>query len=134
MISLLIDEDLSRELAKVAITRGFHALSVRNMHSLRGKDDGAIVRYAIKHNMILVTRNKVDHEAILANIDCHPGVVFFVVGHPKLNELKYQKIMMDLALNDIQDQEPVQEALLVTARGRPGNFEMTVDRYYLPDL
>ena len=27
--------------------------------------------------MILVTRNKVDHEAILANIDCHPGIVFF---------------------------------------------------------
>ena len=47
MISLLIDEDLSRELAKVAIARGFHALAVRNMQNLRGKDDGAIVRYAI---------------------------------------------------------------------------------------
>jgi predicted nuclease of predicted toxin-antitoxin system len=134
MISLLVDEDLSRELAKVAIARGFHALSVRNMQSLRGKDDGAIVRYAIKHNMILVTRNKVDHEAILANIECHPGVVFFVVGHPKLNELKYQKIMMDLALNDIEEQEPVQEALLVTASGSPGHFELTIDRYFLPDL
>jgi hypothetical protein len=70
----------------------------------------------------------------LANIECHPGVVFFVVGHPKLNELKYQKAMMNLALNDIEEQEPVQEALLVTATGKPGQFEMTVDRYYLPDL
>jgi predicted nuclease of predicted toxin-antitoxin system len=134
MISLLIDEDLSRELAKVAIARGFHALSVRNMQSLRGKDDGAIVRYAIKHNMILVTRNKADHEAILANIECHPGVVFFVVGHPKLNELKYQKAMMTLALDDIEEAEPIQEALLVTASGKPGDFELIIDRYYLPDL
>lgn len=82
-------EDLSRELAKVAKVCGFHALSVQNMVSLRGKDDGAIARYALKHNMILVTRNMADHAATFQTIECHPGLVFFVAEHHKLNELKY---------------------------------------------
>jgi hypothetical protein len=42
--------------------------------------------------------------------------------------------MMNLALNDIEAQEPIQEALLVSATGRPGHFELTIDRYMLPDL
>lgn len=61
-------------------------------------------------------------------------MISLLIDEDLSRELKYQKIMMELALNDIEEQEPIQEALLVTASGRPGNFEMTVDRYYLPDL
>ena len=42
--------------------------------------------------------------------------------------------MMDLALNDIEEQEPIQEALLVAATGKPSHYELTIDRYYLPEL
>ena len=136
MISFLIDEDLSRELATEVQTRGFQCLSVQNMVRLRGKDDGAIARFVIANNMILVTRNMVDHEATFRKLECHPGVIFFVVGHPKLNERKYQKMMINLAIDNIisESREPIQEALLVRATGKPSDFELTVDRYYLPKL
>jgi predicted nuclease of predicted toxin-antitoxin system len=136
MISFLIDEDLSRELATEVQTRGYQCLSVQNMVRLRGKDDGAIARFVIANNMILVTRNMVDHEATFRKIECHPGVIFFVVEHPKLNERKYQKMMINSAIDNInlQGREPVQEALLVRAAGKPGAVDITVDRYYLPKL
>jgi predicted nuclease of predicted toxin-antitoxin system len=136
MISFLIDEDLSRELATEVQTRGYQCLSVQNMVRLRGKDDGAIARFVIANNMILVTRNMVDHEATFRKIECHPGVIFFVVEHPKLYERKYHKMMINSAIDNInlQGREPVQEALLVRAAGKPGAVDITVDRYYLPKL
>jgi predicted nuclease of predicted toxin-antitoxin system len=87
----LIDEDLSSELIAVAKARGFLARAVNKIVKLRGKDDGAVVRYAIANDLILVTRNKIDHAAIYAIRDCHPGVVFFVAGHPKLNKKQFRK-------------------------------------------
>lgn len=133
--SFLIDEDLSRELAKLVLARGFHALSVQNMVKLRGRGDIVIARFAIDKNMILVTRNRIDFEAIYDGNPIHPGAIFFVVEHPKLNELKYQRKMMDLAIDDVIASEPIQQALVVTAQGKPGGkVVLTVDRYDLPDL
>ena len=41
---------------------------------------------------------------------------------------------MNLAIDDIESSEPIQEALVVRANGKPGSFELSVDRYYLPEL
>jgi hypothetical protein len=85
--------------------------------------------------MILVTRNKVDHEAIYELRDCHPGVVFFVTKHNKLNKLEYQIRMMNAALDEIEDDEPIQEAIIVTISGRPGHqTQITIEREELPKI
>lgn len=134
LISFLIDEDLSPELAKVAKARGYLALSVQKLVKLRGRGDGVITKYDLDKDMILVTRNMIDFEALYADRPIHPGIVFFKVEHGKLNELKYQRAMMELAIDDIIESEPIQQALLVLASGKPGRAKLTVDRYYLPDL
>jgi predicted nuclease of predicted toxin-antitoxin system len=132
-ISFLIDEDLSAKLAKVAKERGFHALATTQLPKLRGKDDGAVVRYATERQMILVTRNRIDHAEIYRLRDCHPGVVFFVSEHPKLNKLKYQLQMMALAISEIVEDEPVQQAITVTIRYTVnGKIEIAVEREELP--
>lgn len=51
----LIDEDLSRGIAKVFSDRGFDIQRVVQINELRGKPDEVIFEYARVHGMVIVT-------------------------------------------------------------------------------
>lgn len=84
--------------------------------------------------MILVTNNMVDFERIYRLREVHPGVVFFVC-HSKLRKKAWQMKMMELALDEIQAEEPIQQAIVITAAPcGPNSAMLRGDRYYLPDV
>ena len=86
--------------------------------------------------MILITNNRVDFERIYQHKEVHPGLVFICVEHTKLRTLHYQKILMELVLDEVAKDAPVQEAIVLTARvgAKRGDVNVVVERYYLPDL
>ena len=134
-ISFLVDEDLSPELAKVAAARGYLAFSVTNMRKLRGRGDAVVARAALAQDRILVTRNTADYERIYQKHDIHPGLIFFAVSHGKLNKLHYQRVMLEMSIDVIeQDGEPIQQALYVSATGLTKGVKIKIDRFYLPDV
>lgn len=131
----LIDEDLSYELAEIAVARGYHALAVTRMRGLRGRGDQRIAKYAIDHDLILVTNNLVDFERIYDNRDYHPGLIAICSSDPKLRKLQYQRKMMEKAIDEVESKEPIQELIYLFADGPlKGPVTLTIDRWYLPQL
>ena len=93
-----------------------------------------IARYAVDRNMILCTSNIVHFKDIYQEHEAHPGIVFFV-GHSKLRKKAGQLKMMDMALDEIEAEEPIQQAIVIAAiRGSNSSVDLSSDRYYLPDV
>ena len=131
----LVDECLSQELADMAIEVGYHALAANRMWSLRKRNDYRVAKYAIDRNLILVTNDFFDLEGIYENLEIHPGIIFITAASSKLRQLSYQRKMFELALDEVEDEEPIQQAIRVRAtQGRGKSVNMSVERYYLPDL
>jgi predicted nuclease of predicted toxin-antitoxin system len=131
--SFLIDECLSPDLAKLARGRGFHALHV-NEAKLRRKSDKQVATYALAKDMILVTNNRVDFDKIYKKVDLHPGLIFIEVRDPDLMDAGAQRIMFSEALDEVQSDEPVNEAIKIELyRGDSGRLEMEISRYQLPE-
>ncbi len=129
----LIDECLSAELADMAAERGYHALAVNRMWRLRKRDDYRIAKFALDRNLILVTNDMFDLERIYKEFAIHPGIIFLTAGRSKLRALRYLRIMFDRALDAVEEQEPLIEAILVSARdGRGRTVNITVARKPLP--
>lgn len=116
----LIDECLSFELADLAREHGYHALATTRMWKLRKRDDYRVAKYALDHNLILVTNDMYDLEDIYDQFEVHPGVVFITAGRSKLRTLDYQLKMFTLALDEIEDIDPMSQAILVTAKEQKG--------------
>lgn len=133
-LGILVDENLSPELADAAADRGFPSQAVARLWRLRGRGDHVIARHAVNGNMILITNNLVDFERIYQELKAHPGIVFFVC-HSKLRKKAWQLKMMEIALDEIETEEPIQQAIVVRASPRGRNSAtLSVDRYYLPDV
>lgn len=83
---------------------------------------------------MLVTNDRFDFEEIYGQIEVHPGIVFITAGRSKLRELKYQLAMFNLALDSIEESDPVSEAILVTAKeGRARRqVDLSISRYAFP--
>lgn len=130
----LIDEDLSPELADMAIARGYTAFAVTRNFRLRGRSDHIIARYALDRELVVVTNNLVDFERIYQNKDYHPGLVFICSTRTKLRTKRYQLMMMEHVLDDIERECLLQEALEIMAFEQDGEVRFQLDRYYLPEL
>jgi predicted nuclease of predicted toxin-antitoxin system len=129
----LIDECLSGDLANLANEYGYYALATNRMGRWRSRTDYAISKYAIDHDLVLVTNDRLDFEAIYEQHEIHPGIVFLTSGHSKLRELKYQIAMFTLALDVLEERDPTSEAILVTAReGRGKQVRLNIQRYAFP--
>jgi predicted nuclease of predicted toxin-antitoxin system len=131
----LVDECLSAELADLAGERGYHALAVNRMRSLRKRNDYRVAKYAVDRSLILVTNDFYDLAAVYEQFEFHPGVIFLTAATSKLRELRYQRRMFEMALDAVEEEEPIQQAIYIHARlGRGHNVHIDIDRYYLPDL
>ena len=129
----LIDECLSGELADLAVERGYHALAVNRMWRLRKRNDYRIARYALDRDLILVTNDMFDLESIYRQFDIHPGIVFLTAGRPKLRKLQYLMRMFALALDEVEEEYPLSEAIWVSASaGNEGAVDITIRRIALP--
>jgi hypothetical protein len=126
---------LSPELIEVAAARGYHALSVTLIHRLRGRGDHIVARYALDRDLVLITGNIADFERIYQEKEVHPGLIFFASSHTKLLALPYQQKMMELALDEIDTSEPVQEVVYVAATAlKSKRVKINIERYFLPEL
>ena len=99
----------------------------------RGRDDYSVARFAIDRDLVLVTNDRYDFEAIYDQMEIHPGIVFVTAGRPKLRERRYQLAMFNIALDSLDESDPVSEAILVTARaGRGRQVNLSIARYAFP--
>lgn len=131
-IFLLIDENLSPRLVRAAALRGFRAVHVNDV-SLTTRDDKQITRYALRREMILVTRNMLEFEERYRTTKMHPGLVFIVADAALKLTRARQATLFDLALTEIFRSEPVQEAILVRMTGEtPAGLVYELKRYELP--
>jgi len=122
-------------LVGAANERGFAAHSVTRLRRLRGRGDHIIARYSIDNDLILVTGNMVDFERIYVAREMHPGLVCLNASGTKLRTLRYQLAMLGMALDLIEEDEPVQEIIVVDASPHSeGGVQLSADRYHLPDL
>jgi predicted nuclease of predicted toxin-antitoxin system len=129
----LIDECLSSGLADLAIEHDYYALATTRMGRWRGRNDYSVARFAIDRDLVLVTNDRHDFEAIYEQIEVHPGIVFITAGHSKLRELKYQLATFNLVLEAVEDSDPLSEAILVTAKeGRGRQVRLNISRYAFP--
>jgi predicted nuclease of predicted toxin-antitoxin system len=130
----LIDECLSAKLADLARERGYHALATTRMLRLRKRDDYRVARFALDRNLVLVTNDMYDLANVYAGFEVHPGIVFITAGHTKLRNLPYQRKMFGAVLDELEDADPMSEAVLVTAKlGKERAVKITLKRYPYPD-
>jgi len=129
----LIDECLSQELADQAQELGYFSLAANRMWRLRTRDDYRVARYALDRELILVTNDRYDFESIYEQLEIHPGIIFITAGRSKLRELPYQQAMFAMALDEVEDNEPVNDAILLTARdGKKRRVDLNIKRYRFP--
>ncbi|MEM1095519.1 MAG: DUF5615 family PIN-like protein [Bacteroidota bacterium] len=62
-ISFYLDEDVDVLVARLLQHYGFNAVTVRDVEAY-GLDDAAQLDYAVKHDPVLVTHNRVDFEHV----------------------------------------------------------------------
>jgi predicted nuclease of predicted toxin-antitoxin system len=134
-LSFLIDENLTPGLADTARDRGFGALH-SNWAKLTSKKDSPVARYALDHEMILVTNNLVDFEEIYQNVEIHPGIVFITVDNYYLMYKETQVMMFEHALDNVeQEGEPINQAIIITMYEDLEDEDaayINTDRYDLP--
>ena len=73
-VTFLIDECLSRALAKSARDQGFDGYHVRAI-GLGGNPDKVVAEYALANGMVVVTNDARDYRAIYRRFVLHPGLV-----------------------------------------------------------
>jgi predicted nuclease of predicted toxin-antitoxin system len=130
--SLLIDENLTPELVKPARRRGFRAVHVNEV-SLSGQADWRVARYALDHDMILVTRNMADFRRLYIRREVHPGLIFLIATHDEAFTRDNQVRLFEHALDEVLRDEPVQEAIQVMLSAEhSGELEIELTRYDLP--
>lgn len=127
-MKFLIDECLSPELAELARARGF----TESMHvtrlGLTSAKDWTITRRAVDDGFILMTNNTADFTALYGREELHVGLVCLNAA-PGTMSLDLQKRLFLLALAELEEIEPYNEVLEITASAKG---EITVDRYDLP--
>ncbi|MEM6646183.1 MAG: DUF5615 family PIN-like protein [Bacteroidota bacterium] len=85
-ISFYLDEDVDVLVATMLQHYGFTAVTVRDVESY-GLDDAAQLDYAVKHDLVLVTHNRVDFErlaqAYFEQEKDHAGLILAVRRAPR---------------------------------------------------
>lgn len=131
-VFLLIDENLSPQLVKTAVARGFRAVHVNHV-GLTTKHDKSVARYAVDHDMIVVTRNRADFERMYARRALHPGLVFLIADRDMTFSVAEQADMLSASLDEIIANEPIQQAILVELLGEAADgLALRMTRIDLP--
>ncbi len=82
---IYLDEDVSVLVATLLLARGFTALTTRDSGQL-GQTDSTQLDYAASHDLLFLTHNRVDFEALhrkyLASNQKHSGIVIASRRHP----------------------------------------------------
>ena len=60
MALFCVDEDVSAQVADVLNARGHGAVAITREPALHGKDDAAILLFAMQHELVLITHNSTD--------------------------------------------------------------------------
>jgi predicted nuclease of predicted toxin-antitoxin system len=129
---LLIDENLTPDLVKLARSRGFAAHHVNDLN-LRTTSDKAIAQYALREGLIVVTNNMVDFRKLYARKKMHPGLIFLASDEEQIFTRVNQASLLNIALDDILARDILQEVVLVRLLGEDRNvidYELT--RHDLP--
>ncbi len=109
---LLIDENLTLDLVKVARSRGFPARHVNDV-GLRTASDKAVARFAIRRGLVVVTNNMADFRRIYARRRLHPGLIFLTAVDEDAFTRTNQAVLLNIALDDILANDLLQEVVLV---------------------
>ena len=84
-------------------------------------------------DLIVVTNDMYDLEAIYSRLEVHPGIIFLTAGQSKLRKLAYLRKMFDLSIDELEGEYRLSEAILVTAKdGRNGSVDISIKQYPLP--
>jgi hypothetical protein len=78
---LLIDENLTPDLVKIARQRRFRARHVNEVN-LRTSSDAAVARFALEEGLVVVTSNMADFRKLYARRKMHPGLIRWKGGEP----------------------------------------------------
>ncbi len=127
-MKFLIDECLSPALVALAHQRGHRESTHVTWLGLRSRKDWSIVRRAVDDGYVLVTNNTTDFTSLFARQDVHAGLVCLNVA-PGLMSLDVQRRLFALALDHLDEVEPINELLEVTLMG---DRSVHVERYDLP--
>lgn len=132
----LIDECLSPALAAHARERGFVAEHVNDVKRRRKKgrlSDRQVANYALQRDLIVVTNNMVDFEEIYISKMAHPGLVFLACPVDERFTLENQVTLFGMAIDLIEESEPLQEAILVTLNAEfDDELDIDTSSYELP--
>jgi hypothetical protein len=103
----LIDECLSAKFADLLRERGYPALATTRTPGLRKRDDYRAARFAP------VTNDMYELANVHAGFEVHPGTVFITAGRTKLRDVPYQQRMFTVALDELEDADPMSVAIRV---------------------
>lgn len=112
-MKFLIDECLSPDLVAIARDRDFSLSTHVTWLGLRSKKDWTIVRRAVEDGYALVTNNTTDFTSLVGREDAHAGLVCLNVA-PGLMSLQVQRVLFELALDQLAEQELFNEVVEIT--------------------
>ena len=124
-MKFLVDECLSPDLVAIARDRGFALSTHVTWLGLRSKKDWIIVRRAVKDSYVLVTNDTADFTSLVGREEVHPGLICLNVmpGHMSL---KVQRVLFEIALDQLAGDEPVNEVIGITLTA---DRKVRIDRY-----
>ena len=129
---LLIDENLSPELADEAKARGFDALHVTWIGSSQGSLTDLSQGMQSENERTLVTNDAVDFRHIYEKKELHPGIVFLTFSDWRLMDLDGQ-VASGKRWMRIERDFPVNELIEVELSYDEDNLTLTLSRSPLPD-
>lgn len=127
-MKVLVDENLSPDLAPVGNGRGYYTTSTRDL-DLLGRKDFRLIPYCLEHEYTLATIDDGDPKELIEGAGIHSGLIVFE-GEDDTGtaiNLERMKAMFDAALTYIEQQAS-------SARGTPASFmtntvvEVGIDR------
>jgi predicted nuclease of predicted toxin-antitoxin system len=74
-LKILVDENLTPDLAQLGNARGYYTASVPHL-GLAGRKDSALIPYCIEHDYVLMSIDDGDPKALADAAGVHPGLVF----------------------------------------------------------
>ena len=129
---LLIDENLTPALVKFARRRGFAAQHVNDVN-LRTARDGAVARYALRHDLVIVTNNMSDFRRQYARKKLHPGLIFLAARVEETFTRENQATLLNIALDDVLANDLLQEVVFVRLlSAKAGTIDYELTRHQLP--
>jgi predicted nuclease of predicted toxin-antitoxin system len=106
-IELYLDEDVNVLVADLIKARGFQAITVREAGQL-GKSDAEQLAYAVNHQKVLLTHNRVDFERLAQSYfdrsQNHFGIIIAVRNPPQEITRRLLIILDRVTADEMQNQ------------------------------